>query len=198
MRYVDTKPNSEALRKCILQGPYKLSNIVTPTQPATDESLAVSKRTILEKFSNMTLENKAHYDAEKEAIHLLLTGIKDEIYTTVDACKIARDMWIAIERLQQGESLNNQDLEVATMQVNVQFLQQLQPDWSRYVTIVKQIVDLNKESYHKFFNILKHHQKEVNEIRAEKIVENANPLALVATVQQYPDTYYQAPKPHRS
>nr|GFA43521.1 hypothetical protein [Tanacetum cinerariifolium] len=79
-------------------------------------------------------------------------------------------MWEAIERLQQGESLNIQDvktnlfwefskftshdgetmesyytrfckllnemirnnLTVATMQVNVQFLQQLQPEWSRY------------------------------------------------------------------
>ncbi|GJU08475.1 hypothetical protein Tco_1124905, partial [Tanacetum coccineum] len=42
------------------------------------------------------------------------------------------------------------------------------------------------------------YQKEVNEIRAEKITRNANPLALVAATQQYPDTYSQAPKPQRS
>ncbi|GKB38628.1 hypothetical protein Tco_0883570 [Tanacetum coccineum] len=100
-RYVDTKPNGEALRKCILQGPYKLSNIIIPGQHATEESLAVLERTIPETFSNITPENKAHYDAKKEAIHLLLTGIRDEIYSTVDACKTAHDMWIAIERLQQ-------------------------------------------------------------------------------------------------
>nr|GEU70018.1 putative reverse transcriptase domain-containing protein [Tanacetum cinerariifolium] len=47
---------------------------------------------------------------------------KDEIYSTVDACQTAQEMWEAIER-------NN--LTVATMQVNVQFLQQLQPEWSR-------------------------------------------------------------------
>ncbi|GKD74734.1 hypothetical protein Tco_1333016 [Tanacetum coccineum] len=41
------------------------------------------------------------------------------------------------------------------------------------------------------------YEKEVNEIRAEKIARNANPLALVVAAQQYPDTYYQAPKPHR-
>ncbi|GKE51520.1 hypothetical protein Tco_1486676 [Tanacetum coccineum] len=41
MRYVDTKPNGEALRKFILQGLYKLSNIITPGQPATGESPAV-------------------------------------------------------------------------------------------------------------------------------------------------------------
>ncbi|GJT25631.1 retrotransposon protein, putative, unclassified [Tanacetum coccineum] len=164
MRYVDTRPNSEELRKCILQGP-----------------------------------------------------IGDDIYSTVDAYKTAKDMWVSIERLHQGESLSKQDvktnlfwesgkftsrdresiesyysmfykmisemvrnqLEVATMQVNVQFLEQLQPEWSRFVNVVKQTIDLDKESYHKLFDILKQYQKEVNEIRAEKIARNANPLALI-------------------
>nr|GEU42937.1 hypothetical protein [Tanacetum cinerariifolium] len=63
LRYIDIRPNGDALRKCILE--------------------------------------------EKEAIHLLLIGIGDEIYSTVDSCKTAHDMWIAIERLQQG---NTRDL----------------------------------------------------------------------------------------
>ncbi|GJV89416.1 hypothetical protein Tco_1533354 [Tanacetum coccineum] len=66
------------------------------------------------------------------------------------------------------------------------------------MTIVKKTVDLDKELYHKLFDILKQYQKEVNEIRAEKIARNTNPLALVTVAQQYPDTYYQAPKPHKS
>nr|GFA93203.1 hypothetical protein [Tanacetum cinerariifolium] len=43
-------------------------------------------------------ENKAHFQAEKEAIHLILTGIGDEIYSTVDACQTTQEMWEAIER----------------------------------------------------------------------------------------------------
>nr|GEY83544.1 hypothetical protein [Tanacetum cinerariifolium] len=39
---------------------------------------------------NMSPENKAHFQAEKEAIHLILTGIGDEIYSTVDACQTAQ------------------------------------------------------------------------------------------------------------
>ncbi|GJZ94466.1 retrovirus-related pol polyprotein from transposon TNT 1-94 [Tanacetum coccineum] len=73
------------------------------------------------------------------------------------------------------------------MQVNVQFLQQLQPELSRFVTVVKQNQDLDTVSYHKLFDVLKQYQKEVNEIRAERIAKNANPLALVAAAQQYPD-----------
>ncbi|GJX49415.1 hypothetical protein Tco_0276260, partial [Tanacetum coccineum] len=56
-------------------------------------------------------ENKLYFQAEKEAIFLLLTGIGDEIYSTVDAYNTANEMWIAIERLQQGESLNVQDVK---------------------------------------------------------------------------------------
>nr|GEY02159.1 hypothetical protein [Tanacetum cinerariifolium] len=236
IRYVDTKPNVDALRKCILQGPYKLSTVIILSHPATDDTPVVEEQTVLEKFSNITSKNKAHYDAKKEAIQLILNGIEDDIYSTVDACKIPHQMWIAIERLQQGESLNKQDvktslfwefcrftsrygeslesyyfrfyrmvnemvrnqLEVATKQVNVQFLQQLQPEWSRFVTVVKQTVDLDKESYHKLFDIIKQYKKEANEICAEKIARNANPLALVAAPKQYPDNYYQTLKSHKS
>ncbi|GKC11776.1 hypothetical protein Tco_1008558 [Tanacetum coccineum] len=52
----------------------------------------------------MSPENKDHYESEKEAIHLLSTGIGDEIYSTVDTCKTAHEMLKAIERLQQVSS----------------------------------------------------------------------------------------------
>ncbi|GJY35433.1 hypothetical protein Tco_0420811 [Tanacetum coccineum] len=197
---------------------------------------AVLQHTTIETVLNMTPENKEHFQSKKEAIFLLLTGIGDEIYSTVDACNTANEMWIAIERLQQGESLNVQDvktnlfwefrkftsrdgesmesyysrfyklmneltrnnLQVTTMQVNVQFLQQLQPEWSRFVTVVKQSKEIDTISYHKLFDILKQYQKEVNDIRAERIAKSANPLALLAAAQPYSDNYYQAPKPQRT
>ncbi|GJS61466.1 retrovirus-related pol polyprotein from transposon TNT 1-94 [Tanacetum coccineum] len=217
-------------------GGYTPTIVTTPAVPATEDSPAVPEQTTVETVMNMTPENRAHFESEKEAIHLILTGIGDEIYSTVDACQTAQEMWEAIERLQQGESLNIQDvktnlfwefgqftshdgetiesyytrfykmmnemirnnLTVATMQVNVQFLQQLQPEWSRFVTIVKQQHKLDEVSYHKLFDILKQYQKEVNELRAERMAKNANPLALVATAQTLQDTYYQSSKSHKS
>ncbi|GKE00334.1 hypothetical protein Tco_1388317 [Tanacetum coccineum] len=96
-----------------------------------------------------------------------------------------------------NEMIRN-NLIVATMQVNVQFLQQLQPEWSRFVTIVKQKHKLDEVSYHKLFDILKQYQKEVNELRAERIAKTANPLALVATAQPHQDSYYQTSKSYKS
>nr|GEV47428.1 hypothetical protein [Tanacetum cinerariifolium] len=108
-RYVDTRPNGEALRKCILSGPYKPTTILVQAVDATDDSPAVPEHTTVETPMNMSPENKAYFLTKKEAIHLILTGIRDEIYSTVDACQTTQEMWEAIKRLQQGESLNIQD-----------------------------------------------------------------------------------------
>ncbi|GKC87810.1 retrovirus-related pol polyprotein from transposon TNT 1-94, partial [Tanacetum coccineum] len=236
LRYIDTKINGGGLRKSILDGPYVPTTVLVQAVAAREGHPAVPQHTTIETVLNMTPENKEHFQSEKEAIFLLLTGIGDEIYSTVDACNTANEMWIAIERLQQGESLNVQDvktnlfwefgkftsrdgesmesyysrfyklmneltrnnLQVTTMQVNVQFLQQLQPEWSRFVTVVKQSKEIDTISYHTLFDILKQYQNEVNDIRAERIAKSANPLALLAAAQLYSDNYYQAPKPQRS
>nr|GEW17026.1 hypothetical protein [Tanacetum cinerariifolium] len=94
-------PNGDALRKCILNGPYTPTTVAVQAVAATDDSLAIPEHTTVETPLNMSPENKAQYESEKEAIHLILTGIGDEIYSTVDACKIAQEIWEAIERLQQ-------------------------------------------------------------------------------------------------
>ncbi|GJW92773.1 retrovirus-related pol polyprotein from transposon TNT 1-94 [Tanacetum coccineum] len=165
-------PYGDALKKCILEGPYTPSIVIIPVVLVMDNSLAVPKRTTVETVLNMSPENKAHFESEKEAIHLILTGTGDEIYPTIDACKTTHEMWEAIKRLQQ--------------------------EWLRFVTIVKKQHKLDEVSYHKLFDILKQYQKEVNELYAERIAKNANPLALVATAQPYQDPYYQAPKYHKS
>ncbi|GKC54760.1 hypothetical protein Tco_1077505, partial [Tanacetum coccineum] len=103
--YIDTKPNGEGLRKSILSGPYIPSTVLVQAVAATEGNPAIQQHTTIETVLNMTPENKEHFLSEKEAIFLLLTGIGDDI---VDACKTANEMWIAIERLQQGESLNVQ------------------------------------------------------------------------------------------
>nr|GEV67848.1 hypothetical protein [Tanacetum cinerariifolium] len=236
LRYIDTRLNGDLLRKCILEGPYQPTIVTIPVVPVTENSPPVPERTAVETILTMSPENKAHFEAENELIHLLLTGIGDDIYSTVDVCKTAHEMWVAIERLQQGESLNIQDVKtnlfwefgkftsldgesmesyysrfykminemirnnliVATLKVNVQFLQQLQLQWSRFVTIVKQQHDLDTVSYHKLFDVLKQYQKEVNEIRAKRIAKSANPLALVAAASPYTDPYYETPKSHKS
>nr|GEW59005.1 putative ribonuclease H-like domain-containing protein [Tanacetum cinerariifolium] len=175
----------------------------------------------MDNYKNVTQDIRDQQNAKAETIQIILTGIDNDIYSIVDACPNACEMWKDIERLKQCESINVKDLEtnlycefgkftsrdgeslescysrfykmmnelvrnqcdVTNHQVNVQFLLQLQPEWQRFVTLVKQSQELKTVSYHKLYDILKQHQNEVNEIRAERLARTANPLALVAQQQ---------------
>nr|GFB60432.1 hypothetical protein [Tanacetum cinerariifolium] len=81
-----------------------------------------------------------------------------------------------------NELVRNQ-FDVTNHQVNAQFLLQLQPEWQRFVTLLKQSQELKTVSYHKLYDILKQHQNEVNELRDERIARTANLPALVAQQQ---------------
>ncbi|GKA40967.1 retrovirus-related pol polyprotein from transposon TNT 1-94 [Tanacetum coccineum] len=160
----------------------------------------------METYNNVSKEIRDQLDAKAKTVHIIHTGINNDIYSIVDACPNACEMWKAIERLKQGESINIQDLEtnlywefgkftswdgeslesyysrfykmmnelvrnkcqISNHKVNVQFLLQLQQEWQRFVTLVKQSQELKSVSYHKLYDIPKQHQNEVYEIRAER------------------------------
>nr|GEV84930.1 retrovirus-related Pol polyprotein from transposon TNT 1-94 [Tanacetum cinerariifolium] len=146
LQYIDIRPNGEALRKCILSGPYKPTTVLVQAVDATDDSPAIFEHTT---------------ELEMRYTRLLMLGKQLKKY----------------EKLSKGYN---------------------KPEWSRFVTVVKQQHKLDEVSYHKLFDILKQYQKEFNELRAERLARNANPLALVATAQANQDPYYQTLKSHKS
>ncbi|GJZ86873.1 hypothetical protein Tco_0658483 [Tanacetum coccineum] len=85
-RYINTRPNSKELRQCIYEGPYVMTEILVPEKPAT------------------TIRR------ETEAIIWILLELRGHLFHYY-SCTTAKEMWIAIERLQQGKSLNKQDVK---------------------------------------------------------------------------------------
>ncbi|GKE50441.1 hypothetical protein Tco_1481699, partial [Tanacetum coccineum] len=115
----------------------------------------------------------------------------NDIYSTVDACPNAYEMWKAIERLKQGESINVQDLETNLYWEFRKFTsrdgESLESYYSRFVALIKQSQELKTVSYHKLYDILKQHQNEVNEIRAERLARKAIVNSPLPTYDQEPD-----------
>nr|GFA73273.1 hypothetical protein [Tanacetum cinerariifolium] len=64
---------------------------------------------------------------------------------------------------------------------NHKFLNNLQPKWSRHVTIIHQTKDLHTADYTQLYDILKYNQKEVDDLKAERLVRTQDPPALMAT-----------------
>nr|GFC98756.1 Gag-Pol polyprotein [Tanacetum cinerariifolium] len=64
---------------------------------------------------------------------------------------------------------------------NLKFLNNLQPEWSRYVTIVYQTKDLHTADYTQLYDFLKYNQKEViqNAVQNPKVQNVGNPNGLM-------------------
>ncbi|GJX72173.1 retrovirus-related pol polyprotein from transposon TNT 1-94 [Tanacetum coccineum] len=98
----------------------------------------VNSSTIVSKIHHARINGlRRQFQLLKVVLKQLQRGIDNDIYSTVDACPNACEMWKAIERLKQGESINmmnelvRNQCHVTNHQVNVQFLLQLQLEWQR-------------------------------------------------------------------
>nr|GEY91785.1 hypothetical protein [Tanacetum cinerariifolium] len=192
-RYIGTKPNHELIHYCLENPPYKLDWQDIQVPVSEGNPITTSER-IRETYKNVSQDIRDQQNAKAEAVQIILIGIDNDIYSTVDACLNACKMWKAIERLKQGESINVQDLETNLYWEFGKFTSQdgesLESYYLWFYKMMNELIrnqcksqELKTVSYHKLYDILKQHQHEVNEIRAEKIARVANPLVLVAQQQ---------------
>ncbi|GJX37337.1 hypothetical protein Tco_0250640 [Tanacetum coccineum] len=83
LQYIDTRPNGDALRKCILKGPYTSTIVTTLAAPATEDSPAVPEQTTcrLRNVGKPTkrLLNKNGQDADPLALVAAAQTLQDLI-----------------------------------------------------------------------------------------------------------------------
>nr|GEU88183.1 uncharacterized mitochondrial protein AtMg00810-like [Tanacetum cinerariifolium] len=158
----------------------------------SEGSLETTTERYMENYKNVSQDIRDQLNAEAKVIQIILTGIDNDIYSIVDACPKACEMWKAIERLKQDESINIQDLETNLYWEFGKFTsrdgESLESYNSRLYKIMNELVRNQYSraeivSYHKLYDIMKQHQNKVNELRAERLARTANPLALVAQQQ---------------
>ncbi|GJU37422.1 hypothetical protein Tco_1185776 [Tanacetum coccineum] len=104
----------------------------------------------------------------------ILQGIPNDIYNSVDACPDVKQMWTRIKRLMQ-EYVRPQEISI-----NTKFLNSLQPEWSKYVTMTRQKYALKTAEYDQLYDHLSQFEPHVNASKANKAARNHDPLALVA------------------
>nr|GEZ33911.1 hypothetical protein [Tanacetum cinerariifolium] len=99
-RYIDTKLNQEVIHYCLENPPYELGWKEKAILDAEGNPTNLTDR-VFETYKNVKQEIRDQLNAEAEAVQVILTGIDNDIYLTVDACPNACEMWKAIERLKQ-------------------------------------------------------------------------------------------------
>nr|GFA94326.1 hypothetical protein [Tanacetum cinerariifolium] len=87
------------------------SYVIVPQVPPTDSNQCCPEETKLETYSNVDENTKKRIDAKAEAVYIILTGIDNDIYSTTNGYANAKQMWIVVEHLMQGENINEQDVK---------------------------------------------------------------------------------------
>ncbi|GJU74110.1 hypothetical protein Tco_1265515 [Tanacetum coccineum] len=102
----------------------------------------------------------------------------------------AKDIWYKVKMLLEGSELTKEDRESQLMQLNSKFINNMLPEWGRFVTTVKLIRGLRDSNYDQLYAYLKQHEAHANENKMilDRFTQHTiDPLALMsnASHQQY-------------
>nr|GEW38789.1 hypothetical protein [Tanacetum cinerariifolium] len=182
LRYDKSRPNGNLIYNSIMNGPYVIRMI--PELGDADREVPVNPTFHEQSDDKLTEKELKKIKVDDQAIQTILLGLPEDIYAAVDSCETAREIWLRV--------------------------QQMMKEWSRHVTIVHQTKDLHTADYTQLYDFLKYNQKEVDELRAERLTKTQDPLALMANSNNpfnypmfHPDlpsssTFIQQPLPNNN
>nr|GEW85268.1 hypothetical protein [Tanacetum cinerariifolium] len=96
-RYIDTKTNHELIHYCLTNPLYKLG-WTDKEVPISEGSHITRTERFQETYKNVSQDIRDQLNVEAEAVQIILTGIDNDTYSTVNACPNACEMWKAIKR----------------------------------------------------------------------------------------------------
>ncbi|GJV80078.1 retrovirus-related pol polyprotein from transposon TNT 1-94 [Tanacetum coccineum] len=189
LRYAKRRPNGKLIYNSIMNGPYVRRMIPEPGDPA--RTVPVPETFHEQTDDELTEAEIKQMEADDQAIQTILLGLPEDIYAVVDSSKLFNE-W------ERFTSTDGESIESYYHQ------------WGRHVTIVHQTKDLHTADYTQLYDFLKYNQKEVDELRVERLAKTQDPLALMANSNNYvkypvshPDlpsssTYIQQPLPNNN
>nr|GEY38862.1 hypothetical protein [Tanacetum cinerariifolium] len=97
-------------------------------------------------------------EADDQAIQTILLGLSEDIYAAVDSCETAQEIWLRVQQMMKGSDIGIQEKKAK----NKNFPEKIATDYTQ------------------LYDFLKYNQKEVDELKAERLAKTQDPLALMA------------------
>nr|GEV59643.1 retrovirus-related Pol polyprotein from transposon TNT 1-94 [Tanacetum cinerariifolium] len=216
LRYAKSRPNGKLIHKSIINGPYVRRMIPEPGDP--NHEVPTILLGLLEDI-NAAVNSCETTQEIWLRVHQMIKGSDIRIqekkakffnewerFTSTDEESI-ESYYHRFLKLMNDLKRNKHFTEKIAN--NLKFLNNLQPEWSRHVTIVHQTKDLHTPDYTQLYDFLKYNQKEVDDLNVERLAKTQDPLALMATSnnpytipvlhqdqQSFNQNYMQQPMPN--
>nr|GEZ18313.1 hypothetical protein [Tanacetum cinerariifolium] len=130
------------------------------------------------KYFELSATEAIQANCDVKATNIILQRLPPEVYALVRNNKFAKELWERIQLLMQGTSLTKQERECKLYDefdkfaykkgetlLNTKFLNALLPEWSKFVTDVKLVKDLQIMNVDQLHAYLGQHEFHVNELR---------------------------------
>ncbi|GKE80852.1 hypothetical protein Tco_1550852 [Tanacetum coccineum] len=170
--YCKGKENGLQILQSIDQGPFELGTTrdALGTTPEGGILLGPERpRT----YKDLSYTEKKRYDADVRATNIVLQGLPQDIYKLINHNIEAKAIWDNVKMLLAGENINdyyvrfhklvndmrNIIMTMPNIQLNSKFVNNMSPEWDRFMTAVKLNKGLKETNHEQLYAYLKQHEK---------------------------------------
>nr|GEV33385.1 zinc finger, CCHC-type [Tanacetum cinerariifolium] len=184
LRYAKSRPNGKLIHNYILNGPYVRKMILEPGD--ANRNITVTETFHLQTDDELSDKELKKIEADDQQMmkgsDIRIQEKKAKFFNewerfTSNKGESIESYYYRFLKLMNDLKRNKHFPE--KIGSNLKFLNNLQPEWSRHVTIVHQTKDLHTADYTQLYDFLKYNQNEVDELKAERIAKTQDPLALM-------------------
>nr|GEW59814.1 hypothetical protein [Tanacetum cinerariifolium] len=180
MNYLEEQTDGEAMINSIKNGDQPLPRVTQVSIAGTSST----EQPPLKDKSMWSDQEKKIQKIDRLARSLLIQGLLNDIYSLIDRNKTAKYLWDAIARhMLVINDLKKFSYSKYNCELNFKFLNNLQPDWKQYATMMRQNKNLMDINIDALYNILKQNQGDFNDamgLKKKTVVVTSDPLALIA------------------
>nr|GEU94569.1 copia protein [Tanacetum cinerariifolium] len=184
--YAKSRPNVKLIHNSIINGPYVRRMIPKPGDPNSE--VPMNETFHVQTDDELTEKELTHIEADDQAIQTILLGLPEDIYAAVDSCETAQEIWLRVQQMMKGSNIGIQEKKAMLFNEWERFtstdgesIESYYHQGSRHVTIVHQTKDLCTADYTQLYDFLTYNQKEVDNLKAERLTKTQDPLALMVT-----------------
>ncbi|GJR82111.1 hypothetical protein Tco_0152896 [Tanacetum coccineum] len=187
--YCQGKENGVNILKSIDEGPFQMGTFRETLAEGNEGALHLGPERA-QVYSDLSPEDKDRYNADIRATNILLQGLPKDIYTLINHYTEAKDIWDNVKMLLEGFKLtkkigNHNCLMTLNTSLNSKFVNNMLPEWGRFVTAVKLNRGLRDSNYDQLYAYLKQHEAHANEnkMMLDRFTQHTvDPLALMSNV----------------
>nr|GEX74797.1 hypothetical protein [Tanacetum cinerariifolium] len=188
------KENGVNILKSIDEGPYRMGTVRETLAESTEGAPQFGSKRPRE-YSNLTPEEKDRYNADIRATNILLQGselIKEDresqLYDDFEHFRQHKGESIHSYYVWFAKLINdmrNIKMTMSRLQLNSKFVNNMLPEWGRFVTAVKLNRGMRDSNYDQLYAYLKQHETHAkeNKMMLERFSQpTVDPLALMSNV----------------